>query len=72
MLPGLKSDREIVLAAVGQDGRALEYAAAELKKRSPAVPNSDRGIVLAELACGRHLRVTFNTRAGCGRHVEGM
>ena len=38
---GLKADRDIVLAAVEQDGRALEYAAKSLK--------ADRGLVLAAI-----------------------
>ena len=38
----LKSDREIVLAAMAQDGWALEFAAAELK--------GDREFVLAAVA----------------------
>jgi len=38
----LKSDREVVLAAVSQDGKALEYAATELQ--------SDRKVVLAAVS----------------------
>ena len=35
----LRNDREVVLTAVSQDGRALEYASAEFK--------NDRKVVLA-------------------------
>ena len=53
----LKADRNIVLAAVAQDGRALEYASEELKR--------DREVVLAAVAQdGRSLENSHETLKG--------